>query len=96
VSAPPPQDFDNPLGAILTGAIHSASCWGQANMNTNYTTQLCPHCGKHMQFMQLIQKQGGLPKLRTFVCENCRTVITTEAQAKNSAHQQCRHVDAHQ
>jgi hypothetical protein len=48
-----------------------------------------------MQFMQLIRKQGGLPELRTVVCENCQTVMTTEAQAKNSAHQQHRHVDLH-
>ena len=64
-------------------------------MNTNDDTLRCPHCGKPMQFMQLIRKQGGLPELRTVVCENCQTVMTTEAQAKNSAYQQRGHVDAH-
>jgi hypothetical protein len=48
-----------------------------------------------MQFMQLIRKQGGLPELRTVVCENYQTVMTTEAQAKDSAHQQYGHVDLH-
>jgi endogenous inhibitor of DNA gyrase (YacG/DUF329 family) len=96
MSAPPPQDFDNPLGVILIDAMSLASCPGQANMNTNHATLRCPHCGKPMQFMQLIRKQGGLPELRTLVCENCQTVVTTEAQAKDSAHQQHRHVDPHQ
>ncbi len=93
MSGPAAQDFDNPLGAILTDAMPSASCLGQANMNTNHATLRCPHCGKPMQFMQLIRKQGGLPELRTLVCENCQTVVTTEAQAIDSAHQQHRHVD---
>jgi uncharacterized Zn finger protein len=61
-------------------------------MSTNHATLRCPRCGKPMQFMQLIRKQGGLPELRTFVCQNCQTVRTTEAQAKNLAHQQHRHV----
>jgi len=64
-------------------------------MNTNHATLRCPHCGKHMQFMQLIRKEGGLPELRTFVCQNCQTVMTKEAQVKDTAHQQHRNVEPH-
>ncbi len=39
---------------------------------------------------------GRASELRTLVCENCQTVVTTEAQAKDSAHQQHRRVDPHQ
>jgi predicted RNA-binding Zn-ribbon protein involved in translation (DUF1610 family) len=87
MSAPLPQDFDNPLGAILTDAMPSASCPGQANMNTNDATLRCPHCGKPMQFMQLIRKQGGLPELRTFVCENCgiRRKADTDSDGRRTA-----------